>query len=227
MSVPPKGEELPKKGGKLPSSRTRREQAREFAQAIAEALKEELARGATIKTIMGWTGAGERTVKEWLAGSNAPRAFQLECLFRSSEAVYQRIMLRTGRQPVVTNRLAEIRLAPTRTFGSVERSGRPPSPNRSDSFRARRVVRALAVPRGHLLDENAQALPNKAPEPNPLRTLPIRLALSTASVQTRHRSLCGQRAEATGSVMLTSAQLPMICIVRSLDLVSLERLGGR
>jgi hypothetical protein len=35
---------------------------------------EELARGASIKTIMAWAGAGERTVKEWLAGSNAPRA---------------------------------------------------------------------------------------------------------------------------------------------------------
>ena len=61
MSVPPKGEELPKKGEELPSARTRQEQAREFAQAIADALKEELARGASIKTIMGWTGAGERT----------------------------------------------------------------------------------------------------------------------------------------------------------------------
>jgi hypothetical protein len=50
----------------------RQEQAQEFAQAIAGALKEELARGASIKTIMSWTGAGERTVKEWLAGSNAP-----------------------------------------------------------------------------------------------------------------------------------------------------------
>src|SRR5690242_13310131 len=102
MSVPPKGEELPKKGGKLPASRTRRQQAQEFAKAISDALKEEVARGASIKTIMAWTGAGERTVKEWLAGSNAPRAFQLECLLRSSEAVYRRIMLRTGRQPAVT-----------------------------------------------------------------------------------------------------------------------------
>ena len=62
---------------------------------------EELARGASIKTIMAWAGAGERTVKEWLAGSNAPRAFQLECLIRSSEVVYERMMVRTGRRPVV------------------------------------------------------------------------------------------------------------------------------
>jgi len=89
MSVPPKGEELPNKGGKLPSSRTRQKQSREFAKAISDALKEEVARGASIKTIMAWTGAGQRTVKEWLVGSNAPRAFQLECLFRSSEAVWR------------------------------------------------------------------------------------------------------------------------------------------
>jgi len=101
MSVPPKGEELPKKGEKLPSARTRQELAREFTQAIADALKEEMARGASIKTIMGWTGAGERTVKGWLAASYAPRAFQLECLFRSSEAVYERIAIRTGRVPIV------------------------------------------------------------------------------------------------------------------------------
>ena len=102
MSQPPKGEELPKKGGKLPAQRMRQEQAQEFTKAISDALKEELARGSSIKTIMSWTGAGERTVKEWLAGSNAPRAFQLESLFRSSETVYQSIMLRTGRQPIVT-----------------------------------------------------------------------------------------------------------------------------
>lgn len=101
MSVPPKGEELPKKGGELPSVQTRHEQAQEFSRAIADALREELARGASIKTVMAWTGAGERTVKEWLAGSNAPRAFQLECLIRSSELVYERIMIRTGRRSVV------------------------------------------------------------------------------------------------------------------------------
>jgi hypothetical protein len=55
---------------------------------------------ASIKTVMAWTGAGERTVKAWLADSNAPRAFQLECLIRSSEVVYERLMVRTGRKPV-------------------------------------------------------------------------------------------------------------------------------
>jgi len=64
--VPPKGEKLPKKGEELPSARIRRERAREYAQAIAKALKDEQTRGTSIKTIMAWTGAGERTVKDWL-----------------------------------------------------------------------------------------------------------------------------------------------------------------
>jgi hypothetical protein len=101
MSVPPKGEELPKKGEELPLARTRQEQAREFAQAIAGALKDEMARGASVKTIMGWTGAGERTVKGWLSGSNAPRGVHLEGLFRSSETVYERMTVRAGRMPTV------------------------------------------------------------------------------------------------------------------------------
>src|SRR4051812_10300908 len=104
MSVPPKGEKLPKKGEELPSARMRREQAREYAEAIAKALKEELARGASIKTIMAWTGAGERTVKEWLAGSKAPRAFQVERLMRSSDLVYERLVVRTGRRPAVNRK---------------------------------------------------------------------------------------------------------------------------
>jgi hypothetical protein len=121
MSVPPKGEELPKKGEELPLARTRQEQAREFAQAIANALKEELARGASIKTIMAWTGAGERTVKEWLAGSNAPRAFQVECLMRSSDLVYERLIIRTGRKPVVNRAgLEALRAHLTGLVGAID-----------------------------------------------------------------------------------------------------------
>jgi hypothetical protein len=107
MSVPPKGEELPKKGKELPLARTRQALAKEYAQAIAEALKEELARGASIKTIMAWTGAGERTVKGWLAGSSGPSGEHLEGLLRSSEAVYERLMLRAGRRPIANRQSLE------------------------------------------------------------------------------------------------------------------------
>ena len=121
MSVPPKGEELPKKGEKLPSARTPQKRAREFAQAIADALKEEMARGASIKTIRAWTGAGERTVKGWLTGSNAPRGIHLDGLFRSSEAVYGLMMVRADRRPVVNREgLEALREQLTGLVGAID-----------------------------------------------------------------------------------------------------------
>ena len=108
MSVLLKGEKLPKKGEKLHSGRGSREQARVFAQAVAKALKEELARGASIKAIMAWTGAGERTVKGWLTGSNVPRGIHLDGLFRASEAVYGLMMHRAGRRTVTTRESLEL-----------------------------------------------------------------------------------------------------------------------
>ena len=60
----------------------------EFEQAIAAALKGEL--GSThraIKTVMGWTGASERTVKHWFAGTHGPSGQYLIALARHSDAV--------------------------------------------------------------------------------------------------------------------------------------------
>jgi hypothetical protein len=99
MSVTPRGEELPNKGKELPSAGSRRARDRDYAHAVADALKVDLARGA-IKTIMAWTGAGQRTVKGWVSGSNGPSGQHLESLLRSSEPepVYVRVMLRAGRR---------------------------------------------------------------------------------------------------------------------------------
>ena len=60
---------LPKKGIVFPSA----EDLGPYSQAVAYALKCEL--GTThqaAKIVMGWTGAGERTVKNWLAGVSGP-----------------------------------------------------------------------------------------------------------------------------------------------------------
>jgi hypothetical protein len=72
------------------------------AGVASDALKEELACGASIRTVLAWTGAGERTVKGWLAGANGPSGHHLEGLLRSSEAVYREVMLRTGRAPMAS-----------------------------------------------------------------------------------------------------------------------------
>ena len=104
MSFTLKGEELPKRGKELPSIAARHE----HALAIAAALREELAAGASLKTIMAWTGASERTVKGWLAGSCGPSGLHFEGLVRSSEAIYRRLMIRTGRSPVVSRKSLEV-----------------------------------------------------------------------------------------------------------------------
>ena len=107
MSSTPKGEELPKKGKELPPARKRHDPAQDYARAIAAALRQELAHGASIKAIMAWTGAGERTVKGWLAGASGPTGVHLEGLLRSSEAVYERLLLRAGRRPLVSRQSLE------------------------------------------------------------------------------------------------------------------------
>ena len=102
MSVSAKGNELPKKGKELPLKAKRQALAREYAQAISEVLKEELRRGASIKTIMNWTGAGERTVKGWVAGSNRPMGEYLVALTGRSDLVLARVLALAGRKPIVT-----------------------------------------------------------------------------------------------------------------------------
>lgn len=56
---------------------------------------------------MAWTGASERTVKGWLAGSRGPTGMHLEGLIRSSEAIYRDLMIRMGRTPVVSRQSLE------------------------------------------------------------------------------------------------------------------------
>lgn len=122
MSVPVKGNELHKKGKELPLLTKRRELARHYAEAVAEALKEELQCGASIKAVMNWTGASERTVKGWLAGSSGPRGEYLVVLLRSSDLVFQRVLALASRGPVIVdrNRLASLREHLDRLAAAIE-----------------------------------------------------------------------------------------------------------
>jgi hypothetical protein len=59
---------------------------KQYAAAIADALRLEL--GGThqaTKTLMRWTNADERTVKNWLAGSNGPQGGHLVALIKHSD----------------------------------------------------------------------------------------------------------------------------------------------
>jgi hypothetical protein len=69
-----------------------------FEDAIAAALTREL--GPThraIKTVMHWTGASERTVKHWFAGTHGPSGQNLIALARHSDAVLMYILVAANR----------------------------------------------------------------------------------------------------------------------------------
>ena len=64
---------------------------------------------------MKWTGAGERTVKNWLAGVSGPSGQHLIDLMRHSDEVLEVLLVLAGRQQIaaakkvvdVRNKLAE------------------------------------------------------------------------------------------------------------------------
>jgi len=111
MSVPVKGKKLHKTGEELPANATRRKQARAYAAAVAELLKQELqSPSMSTKAIMNWTSAGERTVKGWIAGSNGPRGECLIELIRSSDLAFGKVLSMSGRGRVVNDhRLVELK----------------------------------------------------------------------------------------------------------------------
>jgi hypothetical protein len=79
---------FPEKGKELPRASRGPGGGGEFEREIAAALKCEL--GSThqaVKTVMRWTGASERTVKHWFAGTHSPSAQHLVALARDSDAV--------------------------------------------------------------------------------------------------------------------------------------------
>lgn len=102
---------LPKKGKKLHQGESDSGAGLNFGASIAEALRAELGSNhQTIKTVMRWTGASERTVKHWFAGTHGPRGEHLVALSRHSGEVFRAFLLMVGRGPIVLNaELAELR----------------------------------------------------------------------------------------------------------------------
>src|SRR3982751_2348513 len=88
---------FPKKGNEFPRP-TANPGRLEFEEAIAAALVSELGLShRTVKTVMRWTGANERTVKQWFAGTHAPNGPHLISLARHSDAVVVYFLLAAGR----------------------------------------------------------------------------------------------------------------------------------
>ena len=94
MSVPQKGNGLPKSGQGVAHFYSRRPVMCLRARLIAEALASEL-KGTrrAIKTVAKWTGASERTAKNWLSGRRGPSGQHLIALLGKSDALLERILV--------------------------------------------------------------------------------------------------------------------------------------
>ena len=89
---------FPKRGNELPRGPRGPGGKGEFEQAIAAALRGELGRThRAVKTVMRWTGASERTVKHWFAGTHGPNGQHLIALARHSDAIVVYFLLAAGR----------------------------------------------------------------------------------------------------------------------------------
>ena len=108
MSFPNKGRSFPvtgdaDRGGKRPPSIVTRE--------ICEALRRELGTTpAAAKIVMNWTGASERTVKNWFAGRYGPNEEHLVSLAAKSDAVLGAFLTLAGRTELAaTASLSDVR----------------------------------------------------------------------------------------------------------------------
>lgn len=85
---------LPKEGTKL----HRPNSGQELAHLVAGALSLELGKThQAVKTAMRWTGASERTVKHWLAGTHAPSGLHMVALCRHSDDLQKQLLICAGR----------------------------------------------------------------------------------------------------------------------------------
>ena len=105
-SFPKKGKSFPKRGGGGGSDLSLDDHA--FAMKIASALKSELKdRNSRAKLVAGWTGANERTVKNWILGRYAPCGRHLVVLAQHSDQVLNAILSMADRRDLLLARKVE------------------------------------------------------------------------------------------------------------------------
>ncbi len=98
---PGSGKTFPRASGRVAAS-----YGSEFRAVIAETLRDTF--GGTrmsVKTVMAYTGAGERTVKNWFEGKNGPNGENLVELVRHSDEVLEALLLMAGREDILAGKL--------------------------------------------------------------------------------------------------------------------------
>ena len=78
----------------------------DFTAVIAQTLRGTLSGNRmSIKSVMAYTGADERTVKNWFAGKNGPNGKNLVELVRHSDEVLETLLLIAGREDILAGKL--------------------------------------------------------------------------------------------------------------------------
>lgn len=112
---------FPKSGTKLPGKNARPTEEG-FHEEIRRALRVELGdtSGAT-KIIMGWTGASDRTARNWMTGASGPSGYHLICLARGSSAVLAAMLDLCGRPELaLSTDVHAVEVALAKAMGSLE-----------------------------------------------------------------------------------------------------------
>ena len=100
MSFPKKGKFFPKKDGY--NGNGQHEPDKVFAVEIAAALRRSLGdSSAGAKVVASWTGANEKTVKNWFAGKYGPSGEHLVSLVRHSDEALGTFLALAGRQDLM------------------------------------------------------------------------------------------------------------------------------
>ncbi|MBL3563733.1 hypothetical protein JMM59_01680 [Rhodovulum sulfidophilum] len=100
MSFPKKGKFFPKENGYGGSGQSDPEKG--FAAEIAAALRKSHGNSrAGAKIVASWTGANEKTVKNWFAGRYGPSGTHLVSLARHSDEVLETFLAAAGRQDLM------------------------------------------------------------------------------------------------------------------------------
>ena len=95
------GKTFPKSSGTVATS-----DGYEYAAIVAETLRGTFGGSRmSVKTVMAYTGAGERTVKNWFEGKNGPSGENLVELVRHSDEVLEALLLMAGREDILAGKL--------------------------------------------------------------------------------------------------------------------------
>ncbi len=93
---------FPKKGNYFPIATGEGKRKLSYPAAISAALRAELGDShQAAKTVMRWTGASERTAKNWIAGRKGPRGEHLLALISHSNGALEIILRLAGREDLI------------------------------------------------------------------------------------------------------------------------------